>query len=161
MRFWAIFDRTLNIFAILTGIIIIFILIAVCTDTTLRFLLNSPITGVTEVTENSLLFVAFLSTAWVLKRGGHVNVDILLSRVNPRTRILFGIISSLIGVCASIVLVWFGTQVSWQHIHENIRTSTIMELPKGPILTIIPIGSFFLLIQFIRNIFSDWKKLRT
>jgi len=70
-------------------------------------------------------------------------------------------VSSIIGILICLVLVWYGIQVSWQFTAEGISDPTILELPKGPILIIIPLGSFLLLIQFLRNIHGYWRKWQT
>lgn len=161
MRFWTVFDRIIDILAFLAGILVIFAMLAVCTDVSLRFFWNYPIVWVYEITELSLLFIAFLGTTWLLKKGGHVRVDIILVRVSQRTQELLGMVSSIIGILICLVLVWYGIQVSWQFTAEGISDPTILELPKGPILIIIPLGSFLLLIQFLRSIHGYWRKWQT
>ena len=158
MRFWAVFDRTIGILAFLSGVLIIFAMLVVCTDVSSRFFWNYPIMWVPEITALSLLFIAFLGTTWLLKEEGHVRVDIILARVSPRTQALLGIFASIIGIFTCLFLVWYGIQVSWQFTAEGIADPTILELPKGPISTIIPIGSFLLFIQFLRGTYSYWRK---
>jgi len=158
VRFWAVFDRTIGILAFLSGVLIIFAMLVVCTDVSSRFFWNYPIMWVPEITALSLLFIAFLGTAWLLKEEGHVRVDIILARVSPRTQALLGIFASIIGIFTCLFLVWYGIQVSWQFTAEGIADPTILELPKGPISTIIPIGSFLLFIQFLRGTYSYWRK---
>ena len=160
VKIGAIFDRTINLLAFLGGVIIIFTMIAVCSEVVRRYFLNRPIIWVSEITEISLLFIAFLGTAWVLKKEGHVKVDILLIHLSSRIQALFGIISSIIGVFICLLLVWYGAQVSWHNIQEGLYEPTILELPKGPLLTIIPVGSFFLLIQFLRRACGYWGEWR-
>jgi len=143
--------------AFLSGVLVILAMIVVTAEVVMRYFLNSPLIWVSETTEISLLFIAFLGTAWLLKKEGHVKVDILISRVNPRAQALMGIISSIVGVFICSLLVWYGTSVSLQFIRQKLYEPTILELPKGPLLTIIPIGSLFLLIQFLRRMYGYWR----
>jgi TRAP-type C4-dicarboxylate transport system permease small subunit len=106
---------------------------------------------VTEVTECLLLYTTFLGTAWLLRDEGHVKVDIILNRLKPRTTAFFGILSSLVGIFVSIMMAFYGMSATWNYYRRGIYTPTAMEIPVAAILLIIPIGSFFLLIEFVRR----------
>lgn len=158
MKFWKIFDSIIDGLGFLAGIIIIFTMITVSTDVTLRYTLNKPITWSTEITEVSLLYIAFLGITWLLKKEGHVNVDIILIHLKPKSQALLGILSSVVGVFIAFILVWYGAITSFQYTVQGIAEPTILELPKGPLMTIIPLGSFFLLFQFVRRAYNFWVK---
>jgi len=146
-----IFDRTINYLAFIAAVLLIFVMLAVGVDVVMRYFLNRPMVWVMEITEISLLFITFLGTAWLLRKDGHVKVDILTSHLNLRVQALLGIISSIIGIFVCIILVWYGIQVSYSYTQQGLYEPTLLELPKGPLLTIIPIGSFLLLVQFVRR----------
>ena len=150
-----ILDRIMEIFAFLAGLILAFILLSVCLEVFMRYFLNRPLQWVVELTEYALLYITFLGAAWLLKRGGHINVDIFLSLLSSRTRAGLKIFSSLIGIIVSFCLVWYGFAVSWEHFQDGIYNITLLEFPKAPLLAIIPIGSLLLLAQFIRRAYGS------
>jgi TRAP-type C4-dicarboxylate transport system permease small subunit len=136
-------------------------MLSVSADVISRDFLNLPIIWVFDITEYILLYVTFLGTAWVLKNEGHVTIDLLLTRLKPRTQALFGIASSVIGMAISMVVAWYGAQVTWDHLLRGVRDTAMLELPKAPILAIIPIGSFLLVIQFLRRAYGylgNWQR---
>ena len=155
-----IFDRTTNFLAFVAAVLIIFTMLSVSVDVFMRYFLQRPMIWVLEVTEIILLFITFLGTAWLLRREGHVKVDIVLSHLNPRTQTLLSIISSIIGIIVCVVLVWYGTQVSYDYIQRGLYEPTLLEIPKGPLLAIIPVGSFLLLIQFLRRTYGHLQQFR-
>ena len=108
-----IFDRTVSYLAFVAAVLIIFAMLSVGAEIVMRYFLNRPMIWVMEVTEITLLLITFLGTAWLLRREGHVKVDIVLSHLNPRAQALLGIISSIIGIIVCMVLVWNGTLVSY------------------------------------------------
>ncbi len=150
-----ILDKIMEIFAFLAGLILAFILLSVCLEVFMRYFLNRPLQWVVELTEYALLYITFLGAAWLLKRGGHINVDIFLSLLSSRTRAGLKIFSSLIGIIVSFCLVWYGFAVSWEHFQDGIYNITLLEFPKAPLLAIIPIGSLLLLAQFIRRAYGS------
>jgi C4-dicarboxylate transporter DctQ subunit len=161
MKFWTIFDRFNTILAGISGFIVIFIMLVVSADVSLRYFFNDPIIWAPEITEVLLLYLAFLGAAWLLKEDGHVRVDIVLVRVSRRVRASLYLISGIVGVIVCAILVWQGILISIQYTVEHLSDPTILQLPKGPLLTIIPIGSFLLFIQFLRTTFKYWREWRT
>jgi len=155
-----LFDRTVNYLAFVAAVLIIFTMLSVGAEVVMRYFLHRPMIWVMEVTEIILLFITFLGTAWLLRREGHVKVDIVLGHLNPRAQALLGIISSIIGIIVCIVLVWYGIQVSYDYTQGGLYEPTLLELPKGPLLAIIPVGSFLLLIQFVRRTYGYLQHFR-
>jgi TRAP-type C4-dicarboxylate transport system permease small subunit len=154
----AVFDRTLDVFSFLVGAIITLIMLAVCLNVIMKFAFNQPIVGVEEVTEQLLLYITFMGTAWLLKKEGHVAVDFVLLRMRPKTRSFFGIVSCLIGILICAALTWYGFKVTWVNLRQGAYFSSVLELPKAPVFVIIPIGSALLFIQFIRLTAQNFKK---
>ena len=156
-----IFDRATNIAAFIAAALIMFIMIAVSTDVAMRYLFNRPMIWTVDVTRIMLLYITFLGTTWVLKRGGHIKVDILFSRLSPRNQSVVGILSSVIGIILCLVFVWYGTQVTWDYFQRGVRLYTELQPLRAPILAVVPVGSFLLLTQFLRNLYGhlgDWRQ---
>ncbi|MFC1902893.1 TRAP transporter small permease [Chloroflexota bacterium] len=156
-----IFDKLTDFLAFLAACVLIFTMLAVCTEIVMRYFLNRPLIWVNEVTEVLLIYITFLGAAWLLRREGHVKVDILVAHLGQRTQAFLGIISSIIGLSICIVLVLYGIEVSGDYMKRGLFEPTLLELPKGPLLTIIPIGFFLLFIQFIRRTYGYIRSWRT
>jgi TRAP-type C4-dicarboxylate transport system permease small subunit len=150
-RLLIILDKTMEGMTFLAGLLLVFIMLAVCLDVILRTFFEVPQLWVTEVTEVLLLYITFLTSAWLLREEGHVRVDILLNRLEPRTVAFLGIVSSLVGVLVSLVLAVFGTAVTWDYYQRGVYTPSVMEFPVWLILLVIPLGSAALLFQFVRR----------
>jgi len=149
-----IFDRAVDLFAALGGILIILAILIVAFEIVVRYFLDRPQIWVMDVTETILLYFTFLSTTWLLKKNGHVTMDILVNRLNQRTQDLLNIITSILGAVISWALVWYGAQVTLDHFQRSVYVPTPLRLPTAPLLIIIPIGSFLLLLQFLRRAYS-------
>ncbi|MCP4021183.1 MAG: TRAP transporter small permease [Desulfobacteraceae bacterium] len=146
-----IFDRVLNIMMFLAGIMLIFIMLSVCLEVILRTFFNHSLTWVTEVTEIMLLYITFLGSAWVLREGGHVKVDIILSHLKPKNNAILGIFSSILGVFVCCILTIYGFKVTMECINKGLYTTTTLEIPMFLIIGVIPIGGLMLFVQFIRR----------
>ncbi len=158
-----IFDRIMDVFAIIAGIILIFLMLIVCADVTLRYFFDSPLIWAMEVTQVCLLYITFLVAAWLLRREGHTKMDIVLTRFNPDTQAVINIITSIISALIWLLLTWYGALVTCGHFQRGTFAFSIMEFPLAPIEIIIPVGSLLLFIQFLRRsygYFRDWRALR-
>jgi TRAP-type C4-dicarboxylate transport system permease small subunit len=155
-----IFEFAISAFLFISGVLLTLIILAVCTDVVMRYLFNRPIFWVAELSEYSLLYITFLGTAWLLKQGGHVKIDLFTSRLAPKKRERLAIVSGIIGIFISVVFTYYGFKVTWDLFERGVFNPTLLEFPKGPLIAVIPIGFFLLLIQFVRMIYASWKTLK-
>ena len=159
----AVFDYIIGSLTYLAGVILAFIMLSICWDVLGRAIAGKPLKWVLEFSEYSLLYITFLATAWVLKNERHVIIDIGLNQLSPKTRALFNIATSVLGAIICLFLTWYGWDVSWDHLQRGLYQPTATEPPDFPIFVIIPIGSFLLVIQFLRRAYKylgDWRASR-
>ena len=154
------FDRALDLLAILAGALLTFATLSVGAGIFSRYFLARPIAWVTEVSEYIILYVAFLVAAWVLRQEGHVKMDIVLNLLNPKAQSVLNIITSICCGISCIILTWFGIRVSWDLYVTKTFTYTVLELPKYIIASVIFFGSFLLFVQFVRRTSGFLQALR-
>ena len=138
----SIFDRTNDLLAFFAVILLTFIMISVTYEIIIRQFLNLTILWMFEIKEYALIYITFLGAAWLLRREGHVKMDLLLNYLKPRTQEIFNIITSVVGAIICVVLVWYGIRVTWSSFQTGYYMPTILEAPRWPIVGIIPVGSF-------------------
>jgi TRAP-type C4-dicarboxylate transport system permease small subunit len=160
-KFWTIFDRTNNIFIVCSCAIIIAITVGISTNVILRYTLSKSFKGIIEVCEFGLLWMTFLGTAWLLRKDGHVRIDILTDRLNKKSKTIMNLIVNIFGVVMFALLVWFGTKVTMVDLLLNAKVMTVLEPPKWPIEMIIPIGCLLLLIESIRKLVNNIETLKS
>lgn len=154
-----IYDRVIDGAAFLTGILLIFLMLSVGLEVALRYFLGRPTSWVVEIAGYILLYIPFLVAAWVLRREGHVKMDLVLTRLRPKTQSLVNTITSFIGTIICFVLALSGLKTSLYF--RGYQTPTILMLPKSLIIAIIFVGSFLLFIQFIRRTCGFLRRWKT
>ena len=156
----AIFDGIINRLSYLAIALLVFSWLAVCFHVLFRYFLRQPFKWTVEVSGYTLLWITFLGATWLLKREGHVRLDIVLNRLNPRARALLNVITSIIGAVVCLVIAYYGGVATWDAWIRGVVPSTPMAPLKAPILMIICIGSFLLFVQFLRRAYgylASWK----
>ena len=149
-----IIDHINNGFAVFAIILLILVMLAISYDVVIRRVFGS-IPWVLEVSEFALLYIVFLAAAWLLRKDGHVKMDLLLLRLKPRTQAIINTITSIAGALTCLVIAWYSTGVTIQYfIDKTVAMPTVIEPLKWPTFIIIPIGTFMLFIQFVRRTYG-------
>ncbi len=149
----SILDATINLLAFLAGVIFVYLMLSVFVEAViLRYFLGITTDWIREVATYTLLFITFLGTTWVLRREGHVKMDLLLERLKPKPQAMINIITSVVAAIACLVVTWYGVKVTWRDIQTGYYVATVLEPYSWYLVLIIPIGSFLLFIQFLRRI---------
>ncbi len=155
-----VFDRILYGFYWLAVILLIFTTVGTCVDVMGRYIFNSPIPWMLEVTEYIMLYIPFLGAAFVLKDDAHIKVDVITLRLRPRNRDLLASVTSAIGGIVLGIYTWYGFQVTLDSFQRRVASLEYLKMPYYIIVMIIPIGGFFFAIQFFRLCVSYLRKSR-
>lgn len=130
------------------GIFCLFMLIFA--DMTLRTTISLSIEGGIEVSEYILVAIGFLGLGYAQLKGGHVNVDVILLGLSPRTQRVINILILL----TLIVFFWtMGQQIakdaytSWAT--KDYRSGTTLLIPTWPPKFLACMGTAMLVLSLI------------
>jgi len=155
------FDHAVNFLAYLSGALITFTFLSISTEVVMRYFFNRPIVWVVDAAEYVLVSSAFLAAAWVLKKEGHVSLDVGLNFFNTKNRAAINTATSLLGAIICLVVIWYGVVTTIYHSQAGtIMVEKSVEVYKAPFLTVIPIGFSLLFIQFLRRAYGYLGKWR-
>lgn len=157
-----LYRRIIELGAVLAGVLLLFLMMSVTVEVALRYFLGRPTSWVMEICGYILLFIPFLVAAWVLRRDGHVRMDLVLSIMSPKARSFLNAITSLISALICFVLTWYGIKVTIYFSKLGYKTPTVLMLPKSALIAIVFVGSFLLAVQFLietYNHFRAWREL--
>jgi len=107
-----------------------------------------------EISEYLQVYITFLGAAWVLRKDGHVRLDVLLNNIGSDKRKILYCLSNIIGALTVLLISFFSGWTVYEQF--NLKTPVIkaLEIQKWIILMPLPIGSFFMFIEFVVKIFS-------
>jgi TRAP-type C4-dicarboxylate transport system permease small subunit len=145
----------------LAGVILVFIVGAVCYTIGMRFLFTKTTIWLMQTTEYALLWIVFLATTWLLREKGHITTDLIYTHLNEKAKRHLDCIMFIIGGVACAVMVYFGINYTYECITKGVTDVRGVTIPKWTIFIIIPIGSILLTIQFLRMMWSRLINIRT
>ena len=98
------FDRILDYLAIVAMVLIVGNMLLVVVEVVMRYFFDKPVVWVIEITQYALVFMTFLATAWLLKREGHVIMDLIVNRLNEKGRHIANMITSFIAALVCLII---------------------------------------------------------
>jgi len=156
------FDKLLDFLALFCAVLMIFMLVSVNYAVVLRYLFRGGVVGILEIWEYMVLYVAFLGSAWQLRRKGHVGIDVLSSRLKPKSQATLSTVTYSLCALVTGTLCWFGTKEWWEKFTTGVRlTETELEVFQYLVLWVVPFGFLLLTIQFLRHVYHFIRERET
>ena len=158
--FWRRFDKLLDVMAAFAGVILVFIVSAVCYTIGMRFFFKQTTIWIIQTTEYALLWIVFLATAWLLREGGHITTDIIYVHLSEKVKQHLNFIMAIVGAIVSLVMFYYGAAYTYDCIANSVTDVRAVTVPKWAVFVIIPIGSALLTLQFLRMAYDWMGKIR-
>ena len=156
----AIFDAIVYSLAIAAAVMVMLMMLGITTHVVARYLFRSPIQGTLEISGYFLLFITLLGATWLLREEGHVRVDLLFNRLSARTQAVLNLVTSSIGAMVCLVLLWYGVVGAKVYYVNDTRSFTPLMIPLVFVISVIPLSSFLLFIQFLRRGYGNLMLIR-
>jgi TRAP-type C4-dicarboxylate transport system permease small subunit len=124
-----------------------------------RNFLNSPIRGYVDWIEMAMPLIAFMGISYTQRDGGHIRMDILVSRLRGRVLWIAEFISTLVILILMILLIWG----SWAHFARSFdwaapwfsRDSSIdIALPIWPAKLLVPVSFGVLALRLVLQLWG-------
>lgn len=148
------FDGTNRVLGYVSAAFVAVMAVTVLYDVFARLIFHAPTIWVIDVNEYLLVYLTFVPAAWILMNDHHVKVEILTSRLKPAPQRRLRVATDVMGLIYCVVLAWQSWMVAWHAFENGYRFSTALNLPKFPVLVIIPIGAAWLGLAFVVRILA-------
>ncbi|MGS1096869.1 TRAP transporter small permease (plasmid) [Aquamicrobium terrae] len=146
-----LFDRLLDVTAVLASVILMVMMLATVAKIAIRATFNIGILGIDQISGIMMVYMTFLGAAWVLRSEGHVMVDLLTASVGPRTQRALNILSSLIGAAVCFAMTYYASKAIGLSLRRGVVVAAELEIPRAVSLFAIPVGCVLLGIEFLRR----------
>ena len=151
MKLGTLFRRVTDAMAVMAGLLLVAIVFIICIDVGMRYFFSRPQVWTVEICEYFLFAITFLGAPWLLRVGGHVNVDIVTERLPKRARDGLGLFSCTVGALVCAVLTYFGVVTAIDCFKTGVVEVRTLDVPKYYFMTLIAVGYFLLFGEFCRQ----------
>ena len=122
----------------------------------MRYVMNRPTSWVWDVAVHLFALIVVFGTGNTLLKGGHVVMDVMITRLSQRTRLILNLVAYLFFIFAVGIMVWQSAIFAWRSVAIGERTSTLLGMVVYPLKICIFIGIALLWLEgvalFIRDL---------
>ena len=153
-------DRALgrleNGFNLCAGALIFMLMLFGVAQIILRTVFRAPIFGYIDVVEVAMVGFAVLSIAFVQRVGGHVRMELLISRLRGRARWLLETVGTALAAFLVAVLIPY-SYAHFQRAFEFGDSTIDVELATWPAKLVVPVALAVLLLRLIVQLAGYWR----
>jgi TRAP-type transport system small permease protein len=148
-RLSALFGHLFDAMAALAALTL-FVMVAVVTgDIVLRNVARGGFLWANEVSEYALYLMTLLTAPWLLRRGAHIRLDLVLVLVPARVAWLMEAVSDIVGFAVCLVLVRYGVAMTYDSWRLGSITIKNLVFPEWWLLAPLPIVFVLLALEFV------------
>jgi TRAP-type C4-dicarboxylate transport system permease small subunit len=107
-----------------------------------------------------LIFVVFTGAPFVQKNEHHLNVDLVVIHLTPKTREITLIVVSILSCILAAILAWYAWPMWWESVINNEHSESLWGPPLWIPYLFLPLGMTLLFFQYIVYIKNKITALR-
>jgi TRAP-type transport system small permease protein len=148
-RLSAGFGKLLETFAIVAALILLAMVVLVSADIALRNLTRTGFPWANEVTEYALYVITLLTAPWLLRRGQHVRLDLVLTWAPSRVAFAMEALADVIGFAVCLVMMRYGVRMTIESAALGSYTIKTLAFPEWWLLLPLPLCFALLAVEFV------------
>jgi TRAP-type C4-dicarboxylate transport system permease small subunit len=143
------FEWTSTLLAILASLLILFVTLLVSYNALSRWWLGESVPGTIELVEYGLVWITFLGAAWILRRDGHVKVDVLYMVLPDSVVRYLWYGAMVVAAVATVFMAYYSGMEVYSDYDRGRRLIRQLVFQRWWISIIIPIGFSMLTVEFL------------
>lgn len=148
-RLSSAFGRLLDALAVVAALILFGMVILVTADILLRNTTARGFVWANEVSEYALYLMTLLTGPWLLRKGQHVRLDLVLTAVPRRTAWIMEAAGDVLGFAVCLVMIYFGALMTVDAWRTGSITIKNLIFPEWWLLAPMPATFVLIAIEFI------------
>lgn len=124
----------------------------VVSDVVLRYVFDRPLKLSMDIGGMVMTVFLFLAAAYVQVEKGHIEVDIITGKLSRKTKLVLSGAMYIICLAVTGLIIWRGSVTTLTYLELGSKTQSGLAL--FPSAAMIPIGTFFLFIVYLRDVLS-------
>ena len=147
------YGRFLGALALLGCALLMAMMLIIVADVALR---NLAVPGLprglpwsNEISELMLYLITMCVAPWLLRRGQHIRVDIVLLAIPRQLAWSLEWIGDVIGLACCLVIAWFGAQAAWSSYRAGAVNIKTLVTPEWWALSPLPVVFILLAVEMV------------
>jgi TRAP-type C4-dicarboxylate transport system permease small subunit len=149
-----VFDRLVDVLAIVAGILMVFLTALICLDVLARYFRLFAMPWSLEVAKYCLYGITFFGAPWVLRDGGHITIDLFVVGLASRTREKVLKLTNALGAVICLVLTFYACRIIYASWSQNVMINETFVFPEWYLFILAPFTFLILFLTFLRLLFG-------
>ncbi len=163
-RFITVYDKILHLLTkaagVIAGLLVLFTGFMIVYEVICRGVFNAPTEWVMEISTYCVVVAGFLGMGVAYAGKKHIHVDIVMSKMSPKTRCYTEFFTAIIGLFYSLVFMQESWKMAMFSLEINNCAPTTLSTPLWIPQMAMPIGMLVLFLQIIRTLLVDFVKIK-
>ena len=143
------FAKLLNALAVLAALTLLAMVVMVTADIILRNLTRTGFPWANEVSEYALYLTTLLTAPWLLRRGQHVRIDLVLTLMPVRIAWLMEALADVLGFAVCLIMMRYGIKMTIDSAALGSITIKNLVFPEWWLLGPLPVCFALLAAEFV------------
>jgi TRAP-type C4-dicarboxylate transport system permease small subunit len=147
------YGRLLEVLALVGCALVLGMMLIICADVFLRNVRILPgtvgLAWANDLTEAGLYLTTMLAAPWLLRRGQHIRVDIVLRAIPKRAAWVCEWLADLLALLCCLVMVAYGARMAWASYKSGAMTIKTLITPEWWLLAPLPAAFTLLAVEML------------
>ena len=143
------FAKLFYVLAVLAALTLLAMVVMVSADIILRNLTRTGFAWANEVSEYALYIITLLTAPWLLRRGQHVRIDLVLTLVPARIACLMEALADVLGFAVCLIMMRYGIKMTIDSAALGSITIKNLVFPEWWLLWPLPVCFALLAVEFV------------
>ena len=143
------FGKLLNALAVAAALTLLAMVVMVTADILLRNLTRTGFAWSNEISEYALYVITLLTAPWLLRRGQHVRIDLVLTLVPLRLAWLMEAVGDIVGFAVCLIMMRYGLKMTLDSALLGSITIKNLVFPEWWLLWPMPLCFALLAAEFV------------
>ena len=152
-RLEAAYGKLLEAFALAACALVLGMTLMICADVLLRNVRIIPgVAGLecsNEISEGALYLVTMLTAPWLLRRGQHIRVDIVLRMVPKQVGWIFEWAVDVLGLASCLFITYYGARAALASFSAGSVSIKTLVTPEWWLLSALPVAFLALSLEML------------
>lgn len=125
----------------------------------LRYCFHYSVSAFEEIVRYLIIWSTFIGGSALLRRNGHITIDVLIVRLAERQRLILQSFAYLLGVVFCALLAVKGWGLVEQSIRVGATSMSSLQLPMYIPQLAVPAGGILMLFRFCQKVYENILRL--
>jgi TRAP-type C4-dicarboxylate transport system permease small subunit len=140
-----------RLFGYVSAVMLGLMMLLTVVDVFMRYVLNAPITGATEISELMMVILVFPALAWIAIERSHIRVDLLVVTWPRKMQLIFEIVTLLLALAMFVIVTWR----SFLESMEVREATSLLEVPEAPFHWVMTLGFAMLSLAIVSLVIEN------